>query len=329
MKNLTPFFDRRRLLFFGGLVGALMTLFVTVSLAVGYDGAALVVSTQATSGCFENMMSFDVTAISPRPNQYNIHTLVDVGETRYTDSIASRGFPDPVEPFAYVIPAANNGGTATGAWPLPAETPLTVTIQLQTATGVPLWENRIALDKCNLGDMTGLTTGPIAQLTQNAGFETAGATAKKAARWAGKADDDRRICGGGANVHAGNCAYQLKGSVGTLKQTFKGEDMAELGDQIRLSAWVKGAGLSNNATIKAYLTFPTAPPKTLTIKAPKGTSDYQALSAAPFDVGETPSKITLEIKAATKGTLYVDDVWVMVASNVTYLAPLNGLIPLP
>jgi hypothetical protein len=98
--------------------------------------------------------------------------------------------------------------------------------------------------------------------------------------------------------------------------------MAELGDQIRLSAWVKGAGLSNNATIKAYLTFPTEPPKTLTIKAPKGTTAYQQLSAPPYDVGEGPSKIRLEIRAATKGTLYVDDVWLMVASNVKFVAPL-------
>lgn len=326
MRNLTPQRTLSLMMFLAALT-TILTLFTSVSSAAGYDGSALVVTAQATSGCTATGMSFDVIAISPRLNQFNIRTLVDVGDLRYTDSIVSRGFPNPTtspaEVFVWIIPTANNGGTATAVWPLPAGTPLTITIQMQTAAGVPLWENRIALTQCDLGEMTGLTTGPIDQFTQNAGFETAGANAKKAARWGQKADgDDRRLCGGGENVHAGNCAYQLKGNVGALKQTFKTEDMAEIGDQIRLSAWVKGAGLSNNAAIRAYLTFPTAPPKTLTIKAPKGTTGYQQLSAAPFDVGETPSKITLEITAATKGTLYVDDVWLMVASNVKYVAPL-------
>ncbi len=270
-----------------------------------------------STGCNTGETFFNAVFALADPGLYTVLTTASVGTTLYMNEAAG-GF---IGPDAYLSTWGlfdnESGGPITGTWPIPADQPVTVTSILVAPDGQYVWESRVVLTKCNSGSIQSQSSGPIYQRAQNGGFETAGTSAQLPLKWTVTEGNDRRVCDSEVETvaHTGDCAFRLKGS-GSLSQKWKNIPVAEAGDELRLSAWLQGTGVASGNTITATVKFSTALTETVTLTVPAGDYAYQQVFAPSLLLPDNVTSISLAINKVGSGTLLVDDIVLMVATNV-------------
>lgn len=295
--------------------------------AAATDSGAFAFSTVATFGCTSGGYRLNVSTVISEPGFYRVRTFLDIGTTRYMDELATISPAVGGDTRSWGLFDNNTGGTANGTWPLPIGPDILLTAQLSDAVGLPMWESRVTIGSCDAGTLINPSTGPIAQLLKNYGFEQAGGTAALASQWTASAGDDRRVCNKDAVIVAkvGECAYRFKGA-GTLSQNYKSRRIAAPGDQVRLSAHVQGKNVAAGSTIKAVVSIPNKPNETITLNVPPGDYSYQQITGLPVNITKSPNQVTVTIKKVGAGTLLVDDVLLL---SVVNAGPQLVALPLP
>lgn len=151
----------------------------------------------------------------------------------------------------------------------------------------------------------------------NAGFETAGKTAKQAQGWKTnkKQGDDIRKCGAGFGGNGSNCSFQLRAKSGTAANAVKQKltsGLGDGGDTLTLSAYVRRKGLvANTATIVAKITYAPKNTATLKIILPAGGSDTWEATPYSNSIVLSASPTAIMVSATIKGkkgTYWVDDI---------------------
>ncbi len=137
----------------------LSVLIIAFSLALSFqparaDSPTWTVSSLNTTGCNSGNIGFTtvVAGISSFPTTLHFRTQVDAGGIRYMDEDA--GTPGGNGNYSWHLYFSNSGGPATNAWPIPADTPITVHFSLTQGPGGPaVFSNTIVLSKCNGGSI--------------------------------------------------------------------------------------------------------------------------------------------------------------------------------
>jgi hypothetical protein len=189
-----------------------------------------------------------------------------------------------------------------------------------------MWESRVTLDSCDSNVLLNPSTGTVDQLLKNYGFEKSGSTAAFASQWTASGGDARRVCIENEEPfgRAGKCVYRFQ-DVGTLSQTYKTRPIAAAGDQLRLSAYIKGKNLAAGSTIKAVVSIPNQPAETITLNVPPGDYEYQEIVGLPLNITKPPDEVTVTIKKVGAGMLWVDDVMLLSVANAGTPVPLTLL----
>jgi hypothetical protein len=120
-----------------------------------------------------NLMVSNVTL----PSTLYYRTLVDAGGVRYMDQVFGPVSANGAQAWSLFF--SNTGGTATNAWPIPPETPITVQILLTNgAAGLTVTRTVTILSKCNGGSIVITPNWTVTSLTSvgcnssNIGFST-------------------------------------------------------------------------------------------------------------------------------------------------------------
>ncbi len=123
-------------------------------------GDAWVVSGLDTAGCADGDTAFDAITYLVSGSTYTFHAVVAAGSSIYMDYL------DTIQPVTsgadlLILLEDNTGGTANANFPLPANTPLTITMTLsQGISGTPVY--RTVLDyTCNTGALQVLESRPL------------------------------------------------------------------------------------------------------------------------------------------------------------------------
>lgn len=284
--------------------------------AAATDRGAFAFSTVDSFGCESGDTSLNVSTVISEPAPYFVRTFVDIGPTRYMDE-SKIIFPHVGGSIRTLrLSDDDSGGPTNGTWPLPIGADILVTAQLSDIAGLPMWESRVTIGSCDASTLINPSTGPVDLLLKNYSFEKAGDTAGLASQWTASGGDDRRVCNKDAVIVArnGECAYRFKGA-GTLSQNYKTKPIAAPGDQVRLSANVKGANVAAGSTIKAVVSIPNRPDETITLNVPPGDYEYQEIVGLPVNITKSPDQVTVTIKKLGAGTLLVDDVMLLSVAN--------------
>lgn len=262
------------------------------------------------TGCTSGAYRFDTTQVFSDAGSYTVRTLVDLGDTRYTDEIASISGGIGPATRSWGLFDNNTGGTADGTWPIPTGQVFLVTSQLLDDGLKPLWESRVLLASCDLLTVVARSNGPIRLLTQNNSFEETTGKGKKATGWKG----GRWVCNADPDIVAnrGECALEAKGK---LKQAYSTPPIAGVGDQIRLTAFMQGDDVAPGGSMEMTIRFPSEPDETVEVTVPDGDYAYQQIATEPVDISEPPRDVTILIKKKGKGTLLIDDVNLLSVAN--------------
>lgn len=94
-----------------------------------------------THGCADNAFAVGVTTAGLSAASWRVHTTVDIGPARYTDDLEDLANPPDGDETVY-LSDYNDTGTQTHHYPLPPNTPFTVTITLLTMSGQPVYRTQ-------------------------------------------------------------------------------------------------------------------------------------------------------------------------------------------
>jgi hypothetical protein len=291
------------------LSAALAAAIFTGTAAARAGDASFILQNPTGSGCSSGAFGFDANTVAADAGTYGVRTLVDVGGTRYMDELAEATLSVGAGTVEWSLFDVNEGGTATGTWPMPTGQTMLVTTLLSDPEGTPVWENRVAFADCLATGPSSHTTGPVRQLAQNPGFEKA--KGKKASGWKG----GKRVCAPGPVLRSrsGECAIELK--KGKARQSYATEPIADVGDQLRLAVHVKGTDVGAGSLVSLTLEFDGIGPTVSSAQISEGTYDYQRIEVAPVDVVTVPSAVTIAIQKSGGGTIEIDDVELLSVAN--------------
>jgi len=170
------------------------------------------------------------------------------------------------------------------------------------------------------------TPAPSANLLTNGGFETAGATPKKAANWttANSKPADRRICdtlSKPVTTSEGVCVFQFNTRLTpslarSLKQTLTTGDLGGAGETLTLNAHVEGNKFKMGAKIVVKVTYTDSTTAKVIVAIPNGTYAFTEISGS-LDLTQTVQKIVVNVKVAkVTGRVRLDDLSLTLSDTV-------------
>lgn len=135
-------------------------------------------------------------------------------------------------------------------------------------------------------------------------------------------------------AHTGECAYQFTGNknvLSSISQVYNLDGIGEPGDQMRMSAWIKGKNITVGGKLRAIVKFPTAPKAILTIKVIEGTYEYTQVHSNTVNLNEAPKSVTIRAQMGSgSGKYLLDDLAVQTVANLGVIPDtFSALAPLP
>jgi hypothetical protein len=159
---------------------------------------------------------------------------------------------------------------------------------------------------------------PPSNLLVNGSFEDAGASAKRALKWAGNrlVKADGRMCNVTRegkppiiNSKEGACAFRFKLTKvrGRYIQQIVNFTAPNAGQTLRIAGWIETDRLTVGASIQIQLTYSDDKTQVVNLPIPRGTQPYR-LIAKTFTLPKDAVKARVRVMTGkSKGTLLVDD----------------------
>jgi len=191
----------------------------------------------------------------------------------------------------------------------------------------PYWNSPTIVD-AGAVTYSGDAPAPLNLLT-NGGFETAGATTKKAANWtvANPKTTDKRLCT--ATSTEGVCVFQFNTGVTpplarSLKQTLTTGDLGGAGETLTLSAMVEGNKFKTGAKIVVTVTYTDSTTAKKNIIIPNGTYAFTEISGS-LNLTKTVQKIVVNVTVAkVTGRVRLDELWLTLSDTARLAFPVIG-----
>lgn len=316
------------------VTGLLLLSGVFIIPTVVASGESFVIIDISAAGCGVGQFSMNVAIVSPDVEEVLIRTIVESGGEIYMDELANI-FINQISLRSWGLFDNNSGGTQTQPFPIPAGQPVSIYAQFLVDT-VPVWQSTLEIADCASGVPIRNTTGPVDAVTQNYGFEDAGASAAIPAVWLSPdLGSSKRVCNSEVPgvAHTGECAFQFTaGAAKTVLSQIYPILGGNADDQAILNAWVAADNLAASAKILGKVKFDDGTKIKLLLDIPTGTYPYQQLIIKQNHTGEVKSLKTKIQMGAGSGKLTIDDVALLIAANAgtpPVIAVVPNVLPLP
>jgi hypothetical protein len=177
-----------------------------------------------------------------------------------------------------------------------------------------------------------VTPEPEGEISENGGFEGAGATNGEAADWTVKnPTKDKRKCNKPDKVFSftGLCAFQFKGSAGENSQISQKATGLNLqpGDTLALSVWVEGKNVVSGASVRVKITFTDDTKGKLSVDIETGSYNYRQFTTTPLPLEKAAAEVKISVKnKMASGGFLVDDLSVI---HTPVAGVDGGLLALP
>lgn len=122
-----------------------------------------------SSGCGDGDTEFAINMTGVSTGTWYFDTIATAGGQTYMDEYFGWSFPDGAG--SWLLWDSNDRGQQTASFPIPQDTPITVTMTLRDSTAVPMYRTVVELSQCNNGVITSnvstdlrprATTAPVA-----------------------------------------------------------------------------------------------------------------------------------------------------------------------